>query len=300
MELCPLIFLKLLIGRGGRKMKKIMLMIAVSISLLFFTALHQQVWAEQIQKGDIIVFGQPQLKQGEKGNLNQKYLVFFEEASRSSGLYTPFWGENFFTWDGEKEPMGIPYWWGHIEIATTNTTTDDLSGIVTWPEGQDFGFVVLRPNENIFDVNRIVEVYGQLLNSYTGYNQPFVGMLIHWVKQSAKSDSIDWFQKGEIFSLWKELYGVDFEKIPTPVKYQQYQSTDIADQLFMKRTVDCSSLTAWAIIYGWLSKEPSVRDLFLNRPEVIAAVDAVAPGQLARFLVEWNLAKIVIIKEIIQ
>ncbi|MCF7835593.1 MAG: hypothetical protein K9M15_00515 [Candidatus Marinimicrobia bacterium] len=289
-------------------MKKITVMIITavvffySVSFLRSSQIDREypVYVSMPQRGDIIVFGSPIVKQGDPDYRRQMYLSYFEELARSIGLYDSFWGRDFFTWDNTSEPIGTLHCWGHIEIITEDGGQENIDN---WASGgQSFVILRLKPETGI-NPEDVAVGFEDLMENYIGGNQPFLGALVLWLKKEMKENNIDWIKEDYTFDLWYRLYGIDFKGIPDFNKLQEYFTTDITDWLlFTQRTVSCSSLTSWAIIYGWnerqkkSSKKPFfVRDLFINNPKAIMAIDGTAPGQIARFLVEKGWADIIVV-----
>ena len=245
-----------------------------------------------IQKGDILVYGYQAVDQENSAYESQMYLAFMQTISQKMGTYAPFWeaGGPLLTWDNTDVPMGKRYFWGHIGIALKDGDCPLLDG---------YEIVVLRPTAALTAVvnfDQIVEKYRSALETTGPYNQPFYPAFMNWVKRLAKNQN-HWLNSPKLQQLWLSNYGVDvtapeIERLQVS-SYLGTEYTDINDWRFWERSLDCSSLAAWAIIWGWYANFEQVRSLFLNNLKAVAAVDAIAPGQLAWWLVKNQLVEIV-------
>jgi len=257
------------------------------LAIMFFVAMMMVVGgfsadAFDLQKGDIMVFGYPARGQDHPAYAAQMFLGYYQKLAQKCKLYEPVFG-TLKTWDDSIVPMGERYFWGHIEVAL-----EDNSNFQGLPKDD---LVILRLTETgVVDKEAFVEAYESLDKSTV--NIPFLGVLVTWIKTAVQEGWVDWMD-GNTFREWGSLYGIDFENIPFPQKYQSYQTTDMDSSDFGRRSADCSTGVGWALMYAWEAKVPSVREFFQDHPERIASVDCLSPGQIPWFLTDKGLATIV-------
>jgi hypothetical protein len=236
------------------------------------------------QKGDILVYGNWEVDQEDPTYSTAMYLAFMASIARDMSVYTSFWGK-MRTWDNTSAPRkgGRRCFWGHIDIAT-------VDGYSPSTDGWDV-IVILRPNSTFMSVIDLNQMAYKASEGAGAYNQPFYSAFMNWVKRLAKTSN-HWLSSPELQQLWLSNYGVDvnapeIERLQTS-PYLGTEYTDINDWRFWKRSMDCSSTVAWAMIWGWYCAPSSggeqVRSFFLNNLDAVGAVDAIAPGQLAWWL----------------
>lgn len=277
-------------------MKRMILGLLVVAMIVFFTGASAfSTDSVPVQKGDLVVWGYPEVDQEEPGHVTQTYLPHYEAIATKKGIYDPFWGR-MRTWDNTDFPLleHKRYFWGHIEIVPEDS---DYS----IPEG--VRIVILRPTgdfRSAMDIDAMATRYKRLRDEgKIKYNQPFVGIFIMWVKSMPESGE-GWVTPDTI-KRWSEIYGIDFDALPVPEKFQHMPVfednaayTDIASENFWQRDMNCSSSAAWALIAGYdAATGGGLRNFFFNNLPAVAAVDCIAPGQLAWWLVEYGLFEIV-------
>lgn len=276
----------------------IICLVLVLVLGLGLEARAAQVVQTNAQRGDILLFG---LKACPSSRdcpeyLNQAYFAFFQEVGRSVGIYAPLFGE-METLDMTNRPLGgrHRYWWGHIEIATRNSQTVTLD--------ENGALIVLRPTRKnpsfVIDTNEAVEKSQEFLEASEGFNQPFLAA----IKALVQMDRADggWMSQPQLENHWADAYGVSLT-LEQPIKAVQYgpcmgttAHTDILDSCFWKRDRTCSSRVFWSLIWGWYKGNGGerTRQLFLNNMNNVNAVDSLAPGQVAWWLLKNGLVEIV-------
>ncbi len=181
------------------------------------------------------------------------------------------------------EPMGNRYYWGHIEIATA----DDEYSI---PDG--FSLVVLRPTAEMLAIVDTIAAADKLLAvaGTTPYSQPFVGVFLKWLKHTDLTDN--WYgTNAQDRSFWANSFGLDLNALPTTTQMQYAPQlatepySNITQDAFWQRDLDCSSVTMWALIWGWHQMDSAAAPYFLNHLDRVASIDALSPGQVAWWLV---------------
>jgi len=246
-----------------------------------------------VQEGDIIIYAQEAVEPNQPEYFSQMYLAFFQTMGKAAGEYDSF--GDLRTWDGTKYPLGKRNFCGHAEIALKNKDYEI-------PE--DWNIVVLRPTElmrSLVNINEVVKKAREVYSTEISYNQPFIYLLIKWIK----NNGIGWENK-TLFARWKESYNIDFENIePRAAQYSPNLGTDIHNDIghpdFFKRDLDCSGGSAWLIIwYGYYtgSGGEEFREWLRDTPEgedLANATDCLAPGQLGWWLEYHGFAEIVLI-----
>ena len=243
-------------------------------------------FACEVKYGDIIVFGNYEPKYGVTGYETVKYLAFMQEIGRNSGIYDHFFGFPIETWDDRNLHelgllKGVPRYcnfkrtfWGHVEVITENKELD--INFETWDI-----IVVLRPNTEMkkyVSIDAMVDRYLDMFANSYGYNQPFIYIFMRWVFNAR----IDWFSN-ETYDLWAKIYKLERQSF-IDIPAQDYITNDIADPNFVYRTIDCSSLTMWSIIYGMSVYNYDYRNLILNNDLAAAAIDCISPAQVGWWL----------------
>ena len=199
----------------------------------------------------------------------------------AAGVYEPFFGAGLRSWDDSREPLGQRYHWGHIQLAIQD---EDFA----IPDG--WSMVVLRPTATMNTVVDTLAAADQLSKvSVNPYSQPFAGVFLQWLKwndQGANWYDADAQQK----SFWASAFGVDPGTLVAPTKLQFAPAldtasyTNISEDPFWLRDIDCSSLAMWSLIWGWYQTDPTVAAFFQDNLGAVAAIDALAPGQMAWWL----------------
>ncbi|KKP78613.1 MAG: hypothetical protein A2271_01915 [Candidatus Moranbacteria bacterium RIFOXYA12_FULL_35_19] len=267
-------------------MKKITILASIILAVVVLvSSANAEVFA---CKGDVVVYGYSAVDQNDEKYESQMYLAFMETIAQRGRLYAPFWEDGgnspLRSWDNTPGPLenNKNYFWGHIEIALE----DEFANADGWD-----AVVVLSPTISfrmIMSLDQVVEKYESFCETAGPYNQPFYPVFTDWLKKQA-SDSNHWLNDPEIQEVWSAEYGID---LISPMYQYRYEHTDIDDEEFWKRPSDCSSTLAWSIIWGWRLRSSQVREMFLNSPELIASIDAIAPGQLAWWIVNRGLFSI--------
>jgi hypothetical protein len=238
-----------------------------------------------VEVGDIIMFGSPALTPRSATYQTQAYLSFVQASGTQVALYDPFWGPGLGTWDDSTSELGQRAFWGHVELAQAQGP---------YPVKDGFDLVVLRPTVLMHSAVDMGAASNRVLTG--SYSQPFVGLFLDW--SAWGRTNIAWIAaRPELPLRWGELYGVDLFGL-APAEHYQYSPglgslahTDLASPLFWQRDADCSSTSAWKIIWGWYQTQGEpVRSAFLNDPAAVSAVDAISPGQLAWWLVDRGYA----------
>ena len=254
---------------------------------------------DEIRRGDILLFGCPAIGPDDEGYSTQAGIFFSQAAARESGIYLPFWGD-LSTLDDKEFPMGKRYFWGHIEIAPEDRFKPAcLEGLEEREVAQTM--IILRPTEllrTVVDMDACLRGYQDLLTMYTGYSQPIFGIWLKWIMWGKKN--ISWFDQPDLFWKWNEIFKVNFNELPAPV-FMQYSPhlsdedyTDIENDKFKERDVDCSSVVGHSLLLGCYKRFPKkVRAFFLNNTAAIAAIDSAAPGNLAWWLYESGFVDII-------
>ena len=160
---------------------------------------------------------------------------------------------------------------------------------------------MLRPTEAmraLVDVEAMADRHAQ---PERGYSRPYVATLLKWLDWG--TEEIDWIaDQPDLFDRWDTMWGLDFGEIPVPdaVTWSPVMGhidhTDIGSEGFWDRDLNCSSRTAWSMIWGAYAQQgESVRQELLGDWEAVAAIDSVSPGQLGWWLVDQGWAEIVLI-----
>jgi len=266
---------------------KIFIRFGILLIIIFCSVVS---FAYDVKYGDIIIFGNYEPKYGVAGYETIKYLAFMQEIGRNSGIYNHFFGFPIETWDDrslhelrllKETPKYFNgdfnlkrTFWGHVEIVTENKELD--INFETWDI-----IAVLRPNAEMkkyVSIDALTDRYlAMLANSY-GYNQPFIYIFMRW----AFNAHIDWFST-ETYDLWARIYKLERQSF-IDIPAQDYITNDIADPNFVYRTIDCSSLTMWSIIYGMSIYNYDYRNLILNNDLAAAAIDCISPAQVGWWL----------------
>ncbi len=278
-------------------MKKIIVILILVLTLALFLTVPVVAAENQIQKGDILLFGRPAVEPDHEHYFMFSYLSFWQAAAKKT-VYSPLWGEDISTWDDSNFPMGERYYWIHVEIATEDSFKP---ACLENMEEEDI-VIILRSTaymKEVVNIDITCSVFQELLERHTGYNQSFFEIWLKWIHWTI--DNIEYVKPWK----WKEMNGIDIESYPIPaeMQYSPYLGTsfytDIASMEFMERDGNCSSITAWALFIAWYrtSQENAVREairnIFKNNIPAVAAVDAIAPGGLAWWLYENNLVEII-------
>jgi hypothetical protein len=242
----------------------------------------------EVQRGDIVLWGRPLVEPGEDGFDEQILVMYSEYAAEFAHVTTPFWGE-LDTWNGHREPLGVDLFWERIEII-------EAAGEVVTTDEQEA--LVLRPSEAWLAALDLDAMLAKAQEPIERFNQPVLGLTVRWFQ--AKDNPMAWLWVDGGHAKWGALYGVDLALLSSPdaMQYNPNQGTehvgDIEHESFWDRDADYASHAAWAILWGWYrGSNSSLRDLFLDDPSAVAAVDAVSIGQLGWWLADQGLVDVV-------
>lgn len=232
------------------------------------------------QRGDFLLFGSAAVNQSHLKYGSQMYLALEHLRARQARIYDPFFGPNFWTWDDSIYPMGERYFWGHIEICCSDNRVIDL-GICD-------KVVVLRPTDSMRSLVDIEAIITKLeMTAYGDYNQPYTFVDIKWLLDYA-IDNVDWINEATI-NRWSH-YGINFNDFDPEAAAQSGPAIgtsvhyDIFEPEFWQRDIDCSTITLWAVIWGFEMETGGLRDFFLENHKAVNAVDCVTPGGAIYFL----------------
>jgi hypothetical protein len=247
----------------------------------------------ELERGDLAVWGYPALGQADVRHDEERYRGFFGHVASQSGVFEPYFGAPLGTWDGGEEPMGERYSWAHIEVVAEDGM---------YPMREDT--VVLRPTDAMRALVDIEAMAERHEDPWLGYNRPYMANLIHWIHWGM--DEVDWIaDQPDLFDRWEATTGLDFEAIEPPEAatwspvVDSIEHTDIAADAFWERDLNCSTRTAWAILWGSYSLQGDVvRQDLLGDWAAVRAIDSVTPGQLAKWLVDNGWAEIVAIASV--
>lgn len=242
----------------------------------------------ELERGDIVVFGQPSLEEGDFTYPIELYEGFFGRIAADVGIYDPFFGYPLETLDGTTIPLGDRYQWGHIEM---------LTKAGDYPLCEDT--LVLRPTEAMHALVDVRAMADREEDPLCRYTRPYMGALVHWVHWGR--GEIDWMgEHSALFERWEEAYGLDFDSIPVPQvmtsgpTWGSDDHTDITADSFWERDRNCSTRLMWEFVWGaYIKRGESVREAMLGNWEVAAAIDNVTPGQAAWWLLHEGLVEIV-------
>jgi len=289
-----------------KKMKKLVILFLAAIILVAVSVpagAGMGMVEIETQAGDILLFGHLACQNDAGPNCSdelylwQAYLVFFQQAAKTAGIYTPLFGEmNTLDLSGFPfEGKGDKYFWGHIEIATGPKTEVDLSG---------YNFVVVvvmrlkqSPTASV-DLGEVVAKSIDFGKTSGGYNQPFLGVVKSFVQLNRRQEG--WMNEPGVREKWTKTYGITIgEEEEEEIQYSPSMGTvahtDIESPKFWERDTDCSARAFWSLVWGWHKnfKNDEVRNLFFNNIKNTNAVDALAPGQVGWWLLKYNLAEVV-------
>jgi len=242
-----------------------------------------------VERGDLALYGRNTLSPDDEGYEAQQRLLFRENAAAGIGLLTPLWGADMPTWDDHACPAGARTVWEDLAIVTE-------PGVL--PEHPGLRPLVLRPTPQLHDEVDVEAMAARYESVEPTWGDPLLPVLVAWLKWPDNPQG--WLQQSDLFDRWEAIYGVHFGELPTPTRYQFSPHEDGASfsdmelDGFWERDFTPASLVAWCLLWGghqgsWDSIRPMMRD----HPDAVAAVDVIAPGQLARRLVEDGYLEVV-------
>lgn len=251
-------------------------------------------FAYDVNYGDIVIFGNYEPRYGKPGYETAKYLSFIQEIAKNSGLYNHFFGFPIETWDDRNlyelkllRKMPVHFggdfntkrtFWGHIDVITENKELN--IDYKTWDV-----IVVLRPNNEMIkyvSINDMIYRYLEMFINRYSYNQPFIYVMINWIFNS----NTPWVTN-ETYDLWAKIYNLN-KQLFVDISAQDYITNDISSYDFTYRTIDCSSLAMWSIVYGLYVYDNNYRDLILNNKLAATSIDCVSPAQVGWWLYNYK------------
>lgn len=233
----------------------------------------------------IVVWGRPAADRGGSGYATQIRLAFEQEMAIRMGLPDPVFGTPT-RWDDTTIPMGERWFWEDIGLVFEGEEPPVRDGLTP---------VLLTPTDALreaVDLQAAAERYASLDGPDV---DPFLPLLVRWFQFD--DNPMGMLNDSEIFQRWAAIYGIDLDALPWPerLQYSPHDGVDAFTRLdqeaFWDRDFSAASRVAWALASGGRDGAwPLVADTFAGDLEATAAVDVVAPGQLAAWLVEGGWA----------
>ncbi|OEU65995.1 MAG: hypothetical protein BA863_03610 [Desulfovibrio sp. S3730MH75] len=233
-----------------------------------------------VQEGDIVVWIDKEVEQGNAMYADQVRLAYLQAAGKAAGIYDPI-DPDLSTWDNTTTPL-VHYrgFCIHIELITH-------SGMYQFDS--DY-LVILRPTPRLLQyvdmdvaISKKLEVDSWGMN----YNQPELYVILKWWSQNPIGTT-GWVTD-TAKAHWLEAYGIDCD---SGLKAAQWSPClgrdchyDFSCHAFWLRDMDCSSSTWWYLWWGYFEKGDTAFNTWLiEHKDWVDASDCLAPGLVAEYL----------------